>query len=884
MKGSVRIIFCAVIAYLFVAGPAALAQQFSYTNESLLSVISDIESHTAYRFLYREALIKGIHLSFSADEPELMAILSDELAPTLVGLKVDEERKQALLYQSSERIQSQEVRISGYVLDAETGERLPYSTISWREDGSLKGISSEPNGSFSTSIRTSDEQLTLLISFVGYHPKRVVLDLKERSSYSGLGIRLEPEPYSGKEILIQGVNFYTASDTVMEGLVKMGSFSPLGESNAVRSLQMLPAVSMTNAINNGINIRGSSSDGFQVLLDGQTVYHQSHLFGLLDAMNANVLKTSGFYYDITPAQFQAPLGGTLSLLTRTGSLNEIRGSAGLSNTAVKASLEGPLFKGNSSWLVSGRLSYLDQINWMNNQGLVEYGLDVDRPRDLNYIFEQNIPNFFLRGVRAIGTEVEDTEAQFYDLHSKLYFETRNGSRLSLSGYLGHDDASQSYLRRDFDAVNTFQTKNLWDTKNVTGSFTTSFSPNWISQTTSGFSAYNSVYDKQDFRYQLRTNPDQPRARIDTSIVAPLRLENDLQDFSFAQTISTSGDRNNMEFGVNYTDFDVQYTERSLRQTSFFSRRTSQLVDVFHQLDMNTGASVSLSLGNRLHYFSNGQYLRWSPRIKADFLPEQAFSFNLGFSRNYQFIHRLAFYNINSSDFWILSNEDQPPSEVNYYSAGLKFRYFSHTYFQIESYYKDFNYLRFHELNTGLVSNSFKGNEVPWFYNNDGIGKGIEFMVKNQIDVLTLTTAYTLSSIQIKNEQINDGEYFYPDWDRRHQISMVSELEIATGLDLLFSWTYGSGNPNRLDLERLNEPSRLPYYSRFDVSVTYSAPVRHGTLKGSFSVYNIFNRNNPWYNEVEPVVVALRNREIRGSSISNVYDLGVQPSFNIGFYF
>lgn len=876
-------IFCVLFAYSVLFTPSVNAQQFSYSDEPLLAVISDIESNTDYRFLYREALISDIRLSFSAELTGLMDQLSRELNSTQVALKVDEERKQALLYRSTARTQTQIASVSGYVLDDETGERLPYATISWRENGTLTGISTDPNGAFNTLIETRSDQVTLLISFVGYSPKRFTLDLREQNSYSGIGIRLEPEPYSGKEILIQGVNFYNASDTVMEGLVRVGAFSPLGENNAVRSLQMLPAVSMTNAINNGINIRGSASDGFQVLLDGQTVYHQSHLFGLLDAMNPDVLKTSGFYYDITPAQFQAPLGGTLSLLTRTGSLNKISGSGGVSNTAAKATIEGPLIRGKASWLFSGRLSYLDELNWLNNQDLIEYGLDVNRPRDLNYVFQDFVNGNFIRRIRRLSTDIQSTDARFYDLHGKVYFETEAGSQLSLSGYLGHDDAMQSYLRPELDEFDPFQTLNEWDTKNVTAQFNTMLSEQFLSQTNTGVSTYFSNYRKDDFQYQLRNDPDRPAQRIDTSVTAPLNLENEVQDFSFSQSFVTSLNNYSMEFGINYTDFDVQYTERSLQQTSFFSRRTSQLVDLFHQIDLEAG-SLALNLGNRLHYFSNGQYLRWSPRIKTYLFPEKDLSFSLGYSRNYQFIHRLAFYNINSSDFWILSNEDQPPSEVDYFTAGVKLRSLPRTYVQLEGYYKDYRYLRFHELNTGLVSSSFKSNDVPWFYNNDGIGQGVEFLVKNDLSPVTLTTAYTLSSIRIKNEQVNDGEYFYPDWDRRHQISMVSEINIHKGLDLFLSWTYGSGNPNRLDLDRLDQPTRLEEYSRIDLSISYQTNLASGSFKGSFSVYNITDRSNPWYTEIEPIVLETRFRDVRGYSISNVYDMGIQPSFNLSFYF
>tara|TARA_R110000868_G_scaffold304437_16_gene565246 strand:- start:20373 stop:22961 length:2589 start_codon:yes stop_codon:yes gene_type:complete len=861
---------------------------FSYSNEPLLSVISDIEEQTHYRFLYREALITDVKVSFDADRTSVMNQLSGSLRINNIGLKVDEHRFQALIYSSTEQQESKQIVISGYVLDANTGERLPYSTISWRDNGDLTGVSSNPSGSFTLTTRSNSKELTFLVSFVGYKPKQFELSFEENQIWNDIAIRLEPEPYGGKEILIQGVNFYTASDTVLNGLIKVGAFSPLGESNAVRSLQTLPAVSMSSAINDGINIRGSASDGFQVLLDGQTVYHQSHLFGLLDAMNPDVLKTSGFYYDITPAQYQAPLGGTLSLITRTGSLNSVKGSAGFSNTATKTTLEGPLVKGKSSWLLSGRISHLDEINWFNNQSLIEYGLDVNRPADI--IIDREIPGLFIEDIRLNPINIQNTDARFYDVHSKLYFETEKGNQFSMSGYIGHDNASQEYLRDQADAIELFGTTNRWDTQTLSSSFSARIADNTYSESSIGISSYESIYSKDDFEYQTRRNNNnqngnQPPLPPDSSILGNLTLENSLTDFSAKQTFISSFDGFSMEYGISYSDYQVEYIENSIARNSFLSRRTSQLIDIYHQFDFPSIDHLNLNIGNRVHYFSNGKYVRWSPRIKAQFFPDQVVSLNLGFSRNYQFLNRLQFYNINSSDFWILTNEDQPPSAVNYFSGGLKIHYFKHTYFQIEGYVKAYENLRLHELNTSLVSSSFKNNDVPWFYENSGLGKGIEFLMKNRINFLTLNSAYTLSSIQIKNSQINDGNYFYADWDRRHQFSFVSEVDISKNFDLYLSWTYGSGTPNRLDLQQLQEESpRLPAYSRFDATISYAKTLSKGALKTSFSVYNVLDRKNPWYTEIKQISVETRNRDIRASARTNVFDLGVQPSFNVGFYF
>lgn len=885
MKKPIRIL-CVMFAILFSVFAHSEAQSFFYSNELLLSIISDIESQTPYRFLYREALISDIRVTLTATEASVMQELSESLRSKNIGLKVDGDRFQALIYSTTDQQESQQILISGFVLDANTGERLPYSTISWRDQGELYGVSSNPSGSFTIATNSDSKELSFLVSFVGYKPQRFNLSFDEQQAWKDVSIRLEPEPYSGKEILVKGVNFYNASDTVLSGMIKVGAFSPLGETNAVRSLQMLPAVSLSSAINDGINIRGSASDGFQILLDGQTVYHQSHLFGLLDAMNPDVLKTSGFYYDVTPAQFQAPLGGTLSLITRTGSLNKIQGSAGFSNTATKATLEGPLMRGKSSWLLSGRLSYLDEINWMNNQKLIEYGLDVNRPADI--VFNRELPGRIIERISLNQINVQNTDARFYDLHGKMHFETKKGNQFSISGYTGFDDASQQYFRDQTDVVELYKTSNRWQTQTITAKYSAQVSANTYSVSNIGFSDYGSTYSKGDFEYPARRqndtgNGNQP-SPPDSSILGELTLENSLQDFSAKQSFFSSFDGYSMEYGISYSDFDVEYIERSITRSSFLSRRTSQLVDLFHQVDISTIDDINLNLGNRIHYFSNGRYLRWSPRIKAEFFTEKTISFGAGFSRNYQFLNRLQFYNINSSDFWILTNENQPPSSVNYYSAELKFRYFDHTYIQIEGYIKDYENLRSHELNTFGVSSSFRTDETPWFFENEGLGKGLEFLVKNNLGMLTLNSSYTLSSMQLKNSRINNGEYFYAEWDRRHQFSFVSELALSKNLDLYISWMYGSGSPDRLNFQRLQDNPRLPDYSRVDASFAYSALIKSGTIKASFSIYNILDRNNPWYTEIKQISVETRNRDIQASARTNVFDLGIQPSFNVGFYF
>lgn len=859
-----------------------VGQQFSYDNTSIISVIKDIEERTPYRFLYREAMLTGLTLSFDSDEKTLFDEFSSAIKSSQLAIKVDQDRHQALIYKSGDPSNKKVVQISGFVVDGNTGERLPFATISWREFGFIDGMTTSTNGQFDIQLTADQSDLTLLVSYVGYTSEQVEFDLDQTSEWKGVTVRLQPKPFSGKEIIVQGINFYTPNDTVLHGLMKVGSFSPLGESNAVRSLQMLPAVSMSAAVTDGINIRGSSSDGFQVLLDGQTVYNQSHLFGLLDAMNSDVLKSSGFYYDVTPAQYQAPLGGTLSLITRTGSLNDLRGSVGVSNTALKSTLEGPLVKGKSSWLLSGRISYLDEINWFSNSEMIEYGLDVNRPVDL--FVDPRLQGRVIQDISLDEIEVQNTEASFHDVHGKIYFETESGSQFILSGYLGRDEASQLYLRDETNFISTNITTNYWNNASITGQFNTLFENGFIFNARAGYTAYSSEYYKDDFEFPVVRNQD-GEVRFDSVLVQPLDLENDIYQFDFAQSFSKSFTQGHLEFGLSYSNFDVRYREIGLSDASFFSRRTSQLVDLYQQLDIKASKKTDLSLGNRLHYFSNGEYLRWSPRIKLSYKIEDNLSIGTGFSRNYQFMNRLEFYNINSNDFWILANEDQPPSAVNYLSAGIYYNILDGLYVQLEGYLKDYENLRIHELDTRFISVSFQNRQVPWFYENDGRSSGLEALLKNRFRDVTLSTAYTLSKTELRNDRINNGAYFYASWDRRHQISSVAEVDLKGGFSLLTSWTYGSGAPSRADFTNSDlQTERLPSYSRFDVSFSYKSILQFGSLDASFSIYNAFDRKNPWYSERKQITVTTRNNQFQGSALTHVYDLGIQPSFSLKFNF
>ncbi|TYP92797.1 TonB-dependent Receptor Plug Domain [Fodinibius salinus] len=863
---------CVLFVFIFMANYAIQAQ-YNYQEEPLLQIINNIEQQTSYRFLYRDALIADITLSIENSD-NIFSDLQTALLAKGIQLKVDRQRKQAIIYQQNDN-SSHKVSIRGQVVDAQTGERLPYATITWKQNGQTKGTSTNESGSFTIDRTFLSESVDISCSYIGYNSNKITLDFSESNNIQNLTFRLNPERIDGNQLVVTGSNYYSNLNKQASNLVDIGTFSVFGETNSLRALQTLPSVSPSTAVSDGLNVRGSPSDGFRVLVDGITIYNQSHLFGLVDSFNGDILQRSGFFYDIAPANVQAPPGGTLSLLTKTGSLKEFSGSAGLSNSSARLTLEGPIKKGRSSWLISGRKSYLNTIDWLNNSELISHGLNVDR--------DHSILNDGLIDLQSRLVRPGKTDASFFDLHGKLYFENKNGNRLIITGYFGGDNTRQNAERlfRNFSTSvgNTFAyesvaAENDWQNGAATIQYQQWFNDNLYSTSTLGTSIYSTSFLKDDFTYTRVT----PATQSLQSFVYLFENKSVLNQFKAEQQLELNANPWLLTGGVSYNYYLSEYYENSFDRPGYFTSRESHKLDTYLQLDFTGWDPIDIFGGTRAHYFSNGQYLKWSPRIKFNLFPDSRLSFSGGFSRNYQFLNQIKISNTVTSDVWILSGENQKPTSVNYFSAGSYFDISNHFYAQVETYYKRFENLRLHEVNTFSLSNTFNTN--PFYSDNQGEAKGIEFLLRSQWSVFTLSQTFTISEMVISNPSINNGEPFYADWDRTYRYNATLATQPLPNFSLYLSWIYASGRPNKLATFGPQNNDRLNKYQRTDISAEYKRKFESLQLMISASVFNVMDRQNPWYRKLNIAVDKNTTpSQFRRASV-DVYDIGFQPSINI----
>ena len=184
----------------------------------------------------------------------------------------------------------------------------------------------------------------------------------------------------------------------------------LGEPDLLKTLQMMPGVKQGTEGTSALLVRGGTPDQNLILLDGAPLYNPMHLLGVFSTFNTSVLKDVTLYKGAFPARYGGRLSSVIDIATKDGDMYQMHGdfSVGLLSTQLTAFffLEGPLQKGKTSFVVSGRRSYPDLI-----AGPVAKN-SPDGPDKFRLFF--------------------------YDLNAKIHHQFSDKDKLYASFYMGRD--------------------------------------------------------------------------------------------------------------------------------------------------------------------------------------------------------------------------------------------------------------------------------------------------------------------------------------------------------------------------------------------------------------------------------------------------------------
>ena len=111
------------------------------------------------------------------------------------------------------------------------------------------------------------------------------------------------------------------------------------------------------------------------------------------------------------------------------------------------------------------------------------------------------------------------------------------------------------------------------------------------------------------------------------------------------------------------------------------------------------------------------------------------------------------------------------------------------------------------------------------------------------------------------QELNGGLPFPAKYDRIHDISITFQYKPDDTFDAGVTWVYSTGNTATVAMQQITDGDgsywsainyvdsrnnfRLPAYHRMDVSVNFHKKKKHGIRTWNISVYNLYNRQNPF---------------------------------------
>jgi hypothetical protein len=225
------------------------------------------------------------------------------------------------------------------------------------------------------------------------------------------------------------------------------------------------------------------------------------------------------------------------------------------------------------------------------------------------------------------------------------------------------------------------------------------------------------------------------------------------------------------------------------------------------------------------------------------------------------------------DYWVPSTPVLHPEKAHQYSAG-----FAHTRsnveFSINGYYKTMeNLITFTE---GVAYLSGSGSWQSKIDNGGkGVSYGVEFFAQKKTGSLTGWLSYTWAKTFRQFEQQNFGERYPFKYDRHHSFNITGTYKINDRINVAATWVYGSGNPITLVLyhnyvvdnkdgmgDEVNSTGqyeqidgwqygsknsyRMRSYHRLDIGVNFTKKKKWGERTWNISIYNLYNRQNPYY--------------------------------------
>lgn len=718
--------------------------------------------------------------------------------------------------------------LSGYVKDNETGEYLIGASV-FLED-MRKGTSTNQYGFYSVTVEEGTYSISF--SFLGLKTEKKIINLTKDTR---LNISLMANAIITNEVVVEseGADKNVSSSNMSQVKIDVKNIKKLpafmGEVDVLKTIQLLPGVQSSGEGNSGFYVRGGGPDQNLILLDEATVYNASHLFGFFSVFNADAIKDINLIKGGMPAQYGGRLASVLDISMKEGNSKKFEVDGGLGLISSKLTLQGPIKKDTSSFIISGRRTYIDVL---------------------------------------VNPLINDTSAfkgtgyYFFDLTSKVNYRISDKDRLFLSGYFGRD----VFTFRNADRGFKFDIP--WGNATASMRWNHLFSDRLFVNTSVIFSDYQFSFgaEQNDFEFKLNSSITDWNTKI---------------DFSYLPNF-----RHSIKFGTHFTyhtfvpgsvtgrSGDVTFEpEKIFKQYSNEGAiYISDDFEVTEELKINAGLryssfqyegpiTVRHFLKNEFTADTSKHHRHLEPRLSLRYKIDKNHSVKASYTQNYQYIHLASLSSVSlPTDLWVPSTKIVKPQYGRQFAVGFFKNLFDNKWeTSLEAYHKKMKNLIEYKEGVFPEDNTNTSSDDSFTFGT-GDSYGLEFFIKKRLGKTTGWLGYTISKTTRYFDELNDGVEFPAKYDRTHDLSLTATHELNDNWVLSAVFVYATGNTLTPALERYlidgniyteyaeRNSYRMPAYHRMDISATYSKKKHNKRFNSSwnFSIYNLYNRTNPYF--------------------------------------
>ena len=747
--------------------------------------------------------------------------------------------------------------ISGFVQDNESGENL--IGVSIYDQKTFKGTSSNQYGFYSLTLDKGEYDI--IFSFIGFKSTLKSINLTKDIR---LNVSLNSDAILTEEVVVTGerLDKNVSSSDMSKAKLAVNNIKQipviLGEVDILKAAQLLPGIQSGGEGNSGLYVRGGGPDQNLILLDEAVVYNAAHLFGFFSVFNADAIKDITIIKGGMPAEYGGRLSSVLDITMKDGNNKKYQADGGIGLLSSRLTLQGPVQKNKSSFIISARRTYIDVVS---------------DP----FIDEENAFN--------------GSGYYFYDLTTKINYRISDRDRLYLSGYFGRDVFNFN------NSENGFAIKIPWGNATTSLRWNHLFNDKLFMNTSLIFSDYRFEFNIAQQEFELK-------------IFSGINDWNTKVDFLYQPN-----QRHTVKFGVNYTYHEFtpgNATGKSgevIFEPEDIYRQYSNEGALYLADDYELSDFLKIHAGLRFSSFQHSGYISFRDYIKNDLTrnednyrhiePRLSFRYKLStsssvkgaYTQNYQYIHLASTSSVSlPTDLWVPSSPLIKPKFADQYALGY-FKNLNDNMFEtsIEAYYKEMTNLI--EYKEGVLpEDNTNSSSDDAFAFGDGDSYGIELLLKKNKGRTTGWIGYTWSKTTRFFDEVNNGNSFPAKYDRRHDLSVTATHKYSNKWTFSSVFVYATGNSITLPTERYvigeniyteftsRNGFRIDPYHRLDIGATYT-PKKKKKFQSSwnFSIYNVYSRKNPYF-----IYFALESPEgtdgslVEGNLTPKAYQVSIFP--------